>query len=505
MRLGHAGGRDPHKARLAAHGLDVRAARVTHGRAQTAHKLMNDGRGRPLVGHAALDALGHQFLGALARILKIAIGGTLPGRHGAQRAHSPIGFIRATLVQLDFPRRLFRAGKQGAHHHRMRSRRHRFGQIAGKTHAAIGDHRHVAVLQRRHRLGDGAHLRHANAGHDARGANGARADADLNAIGAGLGQGAGGLGRGHIAADDLQIRVLRLEPAQVLQHIARVAVGGVEHEHVGAGIDQGRRPLRGIGRGAHGSAHAQTPEAVFTGIRVALRLVEILDGNHAAQREVLTDHEDFLDAVALQQALHLGGLGALAHRHQLVARGHNRRHRFVQLGFETPVAPGHDADQILARQHRHAGDAVGAGQFDKLGNAGILLDGDRVFHHTGLVLLDAPHLSGLLGDAHAFMNDADAALLRHGDGQAGFRHRVHGGGNQRQIQLDRPGEARAQRYAARHNLRITGQQQHIVEGQGFLFNSQHRVISRGRPGCATTSGVRIRPVHSTGREREPVK
>ena len=54
----------------------------------------------------------------------------------------------------------------------------------------------------------GGDLRHADAGDDARGADGARADADLDAVDAGLHEIARGFGGGDVAADDLQVAPL---------------------------------------------------------------------------------------------------------------------------------------------------------------------------------------------------------------------------------------------------------------------------------------------------------
>ena len=62
----------------------------------------------------------------------------------------------------------------------MRARGERLGDIAGIAHAAIGDQRHV--LERRRDVLDRGDLRHADAGDDARGADRARTDADLDAV-----------------------------------------------------------------------------------------------------------------------------------------------------------------------------------------------------------------------------------------------------------------------------------------------------------------------------------
>jgi len=61
---------------------------------------------------------------------------------------------------------------------------------------------------------------------------------------------------------------------------------------------------------------------------------------------------------------------------------------------------------------------------------------DRIADHAAFELFDPIDLAGLGFHRHVLVNDADAALLRHGDGQAGFGHRVHGGGDHRQIEAD---------------------------------------------------------------------
>ena len=43
---------------------------------------------------------------------------------------------------------------------------------------------------------------------------------------------------------------------------------------------------------------------------------------------------------------------------------------------------------------------------------------------------------GLRLDGHVLVDDADAAFLRHGDGEARLGDGVHGGGHQRQVQAD---------------------------------------------------------------------
>ena len=54
---------------------------------------------------------------------------------------------------------------------------------------------------------DGGDLRHADAGHHAGGADGAGADADLDAVGAGLDEGVGAVGGGDVAGDELHVGI----------------------------------------------------------------------------------------------------------------------------------------------------------------------------------------------------------------------------------------------------------------------------------------------------------
>ena len=75
-------------------------------------------------------------------------------------------------------------------------------------------------------------LRHADAGDDPRGADRARADADLDRVGAGVGQRLGRLGGGDVAGDDLDAVRQRLHPLDRRADVAVVAVGGVDDDAV---------------------------------------------------------------------------------------------------------------------------------------------------------------------------------------------------------------------------------------------------------------------------------
>ena len=110
--------------------------------------------------------------------------------------------------------------------------------------------------------------------------------------------------------------------------------------------------------------------------------------------------------------------------------------RLVHVG-EAHIAIGEDADELaaLAVDNREAGNLARFLDQDDFADGLIGMDGDRIDHHAALELLDHLHLVGLLGRGHVAVNDAHAAGLRHGDGEARLGHRIHGGGDERDIEL----------------------------------------------------------------------
>ena len=104
------------------------------------------------------------------------------------RAHAAIALVGAALIEEHLAGAFLGAGEQRAHHGDIGAGGDRLGQIARIFDAAIGDHRHARLPRFRHRIHDRGELRHADARDDARGADRARADADLDGIGARIDQ-----------------------------------------------------------------------------------------------------------------------------------------------------------------------------------------------------------------------------------------------------------------------------------------------------------------------------
>ena len=89
---------------------------------------------------------------------------------------------------------------------------------------------------------------------------------------------------------------------------------------------------------------AQPALLVLAGVREALRLLDVLDGDQADQPVVVVDDQQLLDPVLMQQPPGLLARHALAHGDQPLV-GHQLAHRRLASVREADVAVGQDADQ----------------------------------------------------------------------------------------------------------------------------------------------------------------
>src|SRR5690606_10317445 len=368
---------------------------------------------------------------------------------------------------------LFGTTQHPTDHHRGGASDDGLGQVTAKADAAVGDQRYASTFQGSSHIGHGADRRYADGGNDAGGADPGRADSDLDAISARLGQSLGCLAGGDVAADYLNFRKVLLDPSHAVDHALGVTVRGIDDDHVNTGGDQCGNAVAGIGTGADGRADAQTAMLVLAGQRVGLGLLDVVDGHHALEAVLVIDDQYALDAVLVQQLAHGVLVFAFLDGDQTLLRRHDFTHLGVHTAFEAHVAGGDDAHQITMVQHRHAGNVVLAGDVEQVTDSRISLDGDRILHHAGLEALDLAHLGSLLLDGHVLVDDANAAFLSHGDGQTRLGDRVHGSGQQRNVQFDAAGQAGLQADILGQYLGITGNEQDVVESECFLADAQH--------------------------------
>ena len=438
----------------------------------------------PLYGHLSFDAFGNE-LGAADRsgrarlaFLEVAIGRAL--LHRADRAHAAVALVGAALEQDDLARRFLGAGERAAHHHRVGAGGDRLGDVARVADAAVGDQRNAAAGERLRDGVDRHHLRHADAGDDPRRADRARADADLDRVGAGLDEVERGLAGGDVAADDVDVGKVALDPAHALDDAGAVAVRGVDDDDVDAGADEQLGALLGAVADADRGADAKLAVRVARGVREARLLGDVLDRHQAAQLEGVVDDQDALELLAVHQRLALGERRAFADADEALARRHDLLHRRVEAGLEAQVAIGDDADDDLALQHRKAGDAVRLGEAHHFAHRHLGRDRDRIAQHARLVALDARHLGGLLLRRQVLVDDADAAFLRQGDRQARLGDGVHRRRDERQVEADVARERGREIGVARQDAGERRDEQHVVERQRFAQKAHGKLRSQKR-------------------------
>ena len=318
--------------------------------------------------------------------------------------------------------------------------------------------------------------------------------------------------RRDVAGDHLHGVGQLLDPGDALQHAHGMAVRRVDDDHVAAGLDQPLGALEAALAGGRRRRHEETALIVLGGVRMRDLLLHVLDGDEADAAEMVVDDEQLLDAELVQEPLRLVLADALAHRDEPVL-GHQLGDALARIGGEAHVAVGEDADQLAlgaarpALDYGNAGDAVAAHDVEGIGEGLVGMDGDRVHHHAGFVFLDEAHLLGLRPRLEVAVDDAEAAVLGHGDGHRRLGDRVHGRGDDRQVQRDRAGQAGPDVDIGRQHFRPSRPQEHVVEGEtlddpiggetGHATNSW--ITAKGRS-AATAALSELARVRSTAPE-----
>ena len=270
-----------------------------------------------------------------------------------------------------------------------------------------------------------------------------------------------------VAADDLHIGIALLDGRDAFQHALRMPVRGIDHDHVHPCGDQGLDPLVGIAGRPDRRADPQPAEVVLARVRMLDALQDVLDRDEAAQLHLAVDDQHALEAMPMHEPLGHFDLGAFRHGHQAVALGHDVGDRLVEVGLEPEVAIGDDADHATAFDHRKSGDAVLVRQRQHLAHRHRRRDRDRILHHAAFEALDLGDFSRLLGRRHVLVYDTKATLLRDGDREATFGDRIHGRRDQRNVEGDAAGQAGFQRYVARNDAGMCGDEEDVVESQRF--------------------------------------
>ena len=201
---------------------------------------------------------------------------------------------------------------------------------------------------------------------------------------------------------------------------------GVDQQNIYARGNQRIHALFVTGARTHRRTDAQATLLIFTGVRFTLRFLEIFNGDHAEKMEAVIHNQRFLNAFFMHFGKNHFAAFAFANGHQTLFRRHINAHRLIQVGDETHVATGDNADQLVVfGHHRIASKTVAFSQLFHFAQCGGRQDGLRVGNHAGLMLLHALNFFRLALDGHVFMNKADAAFLCQGNCQTRFRHGIH--------------------------------------------------------------------------------
>ena len=131
-----------------------------------------------------------------------------------------------------------------------------------------------------------------------------------------------------------------------------MAVGGVDHHEVDAGLDQPLGAIEPLVADGGGGGDAQPALLVLAGVRIGDRLLDVLHRDEPDAAVEVVDHQELLDAVLVQEPLGLVLADALAHGDEPIL-GHQLGDLLARIGGEAHVAVGEDADEL-------AGPAVAA-------------------------------------------------------------------------------------------------------------------------------------------------
>ena len=197
--------------------------------------------------------------------------------------------------------------------------------------------------------------------------------------------------------------------------------------------------------GAGGGADPQPALLVLAGVGEALRLLDVLDRDQADQpvgrRRPRAASRSGARAAApwprsrpTPSRTVISRSAVISSRTGRSLRGTKRTSRWVRMPTSRPLGPSTTGrPEMSCRCMRSSAWRSGVSGRTR----------QRVDHHAGLELLDLLDLARLLLDAEILVQDADPAMLRHGDRHRRLGHRVHGGRDQRDAELDLAGQPRA--------------------------------------------------------------
>ena len=152
---------------------------------------------------------------------------------------------------------------------------------------------------------------------------------------------------------------------------------------------------------------------------------------------VVVHYGQFLNLVLEQNLRCAVEIGLLVMRHDEVFAGHHLVYQCFVIAVESEVSVGYDTHELaFVVDHWYATDVILCHHGERIAHVLASLNGHGVVYHAVLGTLHDAHLPCLLFNRHVLVYHADAAFACYGDGHRSFRHCVHRGCNERDVQCD---------------------------------------------------------------------
>ena len=217
------------------------------------------------------------------------------------------------------------------------------------------------------------------------------------------------LGGRDVAGDHLDVP-LGLDTPHHLDDGQRVAVGGVDDEHVDLGGDERARALERVRADADRGSDPEPALLVLRRERELDPLLDVLDGDQAAEAPVRVDDRELLDLVPVQDLVRLLERRP-DRRSDEVARGHQRGNGLARVRLEAEVAVRQDPDEHAGLVgDRHARDAVARHQLERVRDEVVRAQRHGLDDHPRLGALDLVDLGDLVGDREVAVQDPRSRL-----------------------------------------------------------------------------------------------
>ncbi|MNI52305.1 hypothetical protein D3C73_1070710 [compost metagenome] len=192
-------------------------------------------------------------------------------------------------------------------------------------------------------------------------------------------------------------------------------------------------------------------------------LLDILNGYKSLQLVAFVYERKLFNLMLLKNAFRLLKCRSDRSRHQVVP-GHYFFDLYGIIMNETKVPVGQYANQLfILIDNRHAGNTEFAHQLFSVINMMLRCQGKGVGDNAAFGTLNPIHFLCLLSNGHVLVNNADSAFTRNRNSQLRFRHRIHTGADQRNIELQLGAKPGGYIHFPRQHIRPARQQQYIIE------------------------------------------